>query len=372
MKKTLAVIFLLVTLVVGQLLNQTATCYAFSGSSMCVLEANSGKVFYSSNMNEHRAMASTTKIVTAITVLDHCENLDEIITVDDKAVGIRGTSIYLRYGEQISVKDLLYGLMLRSGNDAAMALAIHIGGGKESFANLMNETAKKCGANDSNFVNPHGLDEKGHFTTAYDLAKITAYALKNEIFKEIVSTINYQIPSTNISEIRFLKNKNRLLSSLDGCIGVKTGFTDNAGRCLVSATEREGMIVVCVVFNCGPMFEESVALLNRAYEDYENRLIIDAYTHLDSRPIFDSKQNLHYIFSKESFSYPCKRNEKSDIDLVYKLYDIELIKNDKEIGVLEIKKGNELLKEVKLYTINAINILDKKDILNSITKDWVE
>ena len=204
-----------------------------SAKAMCVIEKDSLRVISSKNMHEKLPMASTTKIVSAITVIQNCDNLDEIIQVDDSAIGVEGSSIYLRQGETISVKDLLYGLMLRSGNDSAVALACHTAGNVETFAKLMNETAKNAGATNSNFVTPHGLDHKDHYTTAYDLAKITAYALNNPIFKEIVSTKMHVVEATNKSEKRYMSNKNRLLNTLDGCIGVKTGYTKRAGRCLV-------------------------------------------------------------------------------------------------------------------------------------------
>ena len=153
--------------------NTTASGFSTSAKSMCVLEKETGKVLYSKDMNTQRANASTTKIVTAITVIQHCTNLDEVITVNELAVGIEGTSIYLRKDEQLSVRDLLYGLMLRSGNDSACALAYHISGSVEEFAKLMNETAKKAGAENSNFTNPHGLFDKDHYSSAKDLSKLT-------------------------------------------------------------------------------------------------------------------------------------------------------------------------------------------------------
>ena len=158
-----------------------------SAKSMCVLEQNSRRVLEQKDMNTMRPNASTTKIVTAITVIQNCDNLDEIITVNNKSIGIEGTSIYLRKDENISVRDLLYGLMLRSGNDSAVALAYHVGGSCEKFVDMMNELCIKAGANNTHFANPHGLDDENHYTTAYDLALVTAYALNNPIFAEIVS-----------------------------------------------------------------------------------------------------------------------------------------------------------------------------------------
>ena len=188
-----------------------------TAKAMCVIEKDSGRVLADKNMNDKLAMASTTKILTAITVIQNCKNLNDIIQVNDSAIGVEGSSMYLKQGEQIKVMDLLYGLMLRSGNDSAVALAYHVGGNIEGFAKLMNETAKMIGAKNSNFVTPHGLDHKDHYTTAYDLAIITAYALNNPVFKDIVSTKEHIVQSTNKSEKRYMSNKNRLLRNLEGC-----------------------------------------------------------------------------------------------------------------------------------------------------------
>lgn len=348
-----------------------AKAFNYSARGMCVIEASSHRVLYERNKDAKLPMASTTKVVTALTVLNNCTDLDQVITVDDKAVGVSGTSIYLRYGEQLSVRDLLYGLMLRSGNDAATALAIHVGGSVENFAKMMTQTAVDCGAVNSHFANPHGLDDPEHYTTAYDLALITAKALENPVFSKIVSTVNYQIKETEQSQIRFLHNKNRLLNSLNGCIGVKTGFTNKAGRCLVSATERDGMKVVCVVLNCGPMFEESAQLLNSAYNDYSMQTIVPANTHLANKTFMDVKNNMLYVYCKENIAYPVRVGENFDFDVQYRYLKIKP-QNDSEIGIVDVFCEKHLIKSAKLYTINSIELLQKKDILDSFTKNWVD
>ena len=252
----------------------SALDFSTTAKAMCVIDKDSKRIVFAKNENLKLPMASTTKILTAITVIQSCKDLNEIIEVDDSAIGVEGSSIYLKKDEIISVKDLLYGLMLRSGNDSAVALACHIGGSVEGFAKLMNETAQKIGVRNSNFVTPHGLDNKEHYTTAYDLALITAYSLNNPIFEEIVSTKLHTVEATNKNDKRYMANKNRLLTSLDGCCGVKTGYTKKAGRCLVSSTKRDNQTFVCVVLNCGPMFEESAKLLNDAHSLFKNKKII--------------------------------------------------------------------------------------------------
>ena len=244
-----------------------ASDYYTSAKAMCTMEVNSKRILYSKNMDEKMAMASTTKIMTAITAIENSNDLDKKFEISPKAVGISGTSLYLRKGEIFSLRELLYGLMLVSGNDASVAIGEKVAGSVQSFVELMNKTAEKIGAKNTHFDNTHGLDSKTHYTTAYDLALITSYAMQNEIFKEIVSTKNIKITNSD-GKVRYLKNKNKLLTSLDGCNGVKTGFTDDAGRCYVGSCEREGMTIVCVVLNCGPMFEECGAFINKAFDEY--------------------------------------------------------------------------------------------------------
>lgn len=327
-----------------------------SAKAMCVMEKNSGRVVASKNMDMKMPMASTTKILTALTVIKNSNNLDEIIQVDDSAIGVEGSSIYLRKGEEISVKDLLYGLMLRSGNDSAVALACHIGGSVEGFAALMNQTAKDIGVNNSNFVTPHGLDHDKHYTTAYDLAKITSNALNNPIFKEIVSTKNHIVEATNKSDKRYMTNKNRLLNSLEGCIGVKTGYTKRAGRCLVSATERGDETYVCVVLNCGPMFEESARLLNDSNTMFENKKIIDKNREIYNEYIIDKKQGKLYLYAEEDFYYPITKNEENQLRLDYSV-KIDNAKEGDVVGEIKVFLKNDLLKTIKLVTINKIDRL---------------
>ena len=342
-----------------------------SAKGMCVLEQDSKRVLYQKDMDTMRANASTTKIVTAITVIQHCDNLDEVITVHNKSIGIEGTSIYLRKDEQLSVRDLLYGLMLRSGNDSAVALAYHIGGTEAQFVDMMNELCVSVGTKNTHFANPHGLDDDNHYTTAYDLALVTAYALNNPIFKEIVSTKHHTIPATNISEARYLTNKNRLLNSLDGCVGVKTGFTTRAGRCLVSAIERNGITLVCVVLNCGPMFEESVALLNSAYNEYNFSPITVANEPIYNEYYIDNIRGQLNLYTDETYIFPIKDSEKDKLKVVYKLN--ELTKNVKEgeiVGEISVFYDNHLQKTLKLYTINKIDVLENQDVFNSIKLQW--
>lgn len=248
-----------------------ALSYKTCAKSAVVVERISGKVMFSKNADEKRPIASTTKIVTALTVLEVCDDIEKVVTVPDEAVGVEGSSIYLVRGEKLKIKDLLYGLMLQSGNDCAVALAINTAGSVKSFARLMNETAKSAGASRSNFVNPHGLPDPKHYSTAADMALIACAAMRNETFRQIVSTRVYKdCPWGDREYNRTINNKNKILTMLEGGNGIKTGYTKAAGRCLVSSAMRGDKEVICVVLDCGPMFEESCDLINAAFEELES------------------------------------------------------------------------------------------------------
>ena len=341
-----------------------------SAASAYVFDAGSGRVFYEKNAEDPRPMASTTKIATAITVIDNCKDLDAIVKVDKRAVGIEGTSIYLRTGEELTVRELLYGLMLRSGNDAAVALALYTAGSVEDFATLMNETAKKAGAEHTHFANPHGLDDPDHFTTAKDLAKITAYALKNEDFAQIVSTKNIKI--SGVEGTRFLANKNRLLSSFEGCIGVKTGYTSKAGRCLVSAAERDGLRVVCVVLNCGPMFEESANMLSEVYKKYKSYEILAPYQYIRDIPVENGEVPSIEVYSRTGLKLTLTKEEHAGINIEYDLPEklVAPLKSDEVVGEVKVYSGKRLIFSEKIYTINEIDSKLLKDKVKDIIDRW--
>ena len=231
------------------------------GKAEIALELTHGTILYEKNADAILPMASTTKIMTALLIAEKCD-LSEVITVPDEAVGVEGSSIYLKYGETLSVKDLLYGLMLRSGNDAATALAIHHSGNVDSFVEAMNEKAKELGAANTHFANPSGLPNDSHYTTARDLCTISRYAMSNKVFAEVVACKNY------VGDYRSFTNKNKILKTLDGANGVKTGYTEKAGRCLVSSAKRGNMDVICVVLNCYDMYERSAKIIDECFEKY--------------------------------------------------------------------------------------------------------
>lgn len=249
------------------LLSATAEQPSVSAASAVLINADSGECIIAYNADAQRGMASTTKIMTALVAIEN-GNLDEKVTVPNAALGVEGSSLYLKEGEQMTLRDLLYGLMLQSANDAAEAIAIIVGGSVEAFAEMMNRKADELGLENTHFTNPHGLADDNHYTTARELALISAYALKNETFREICSTKKTTIPAAE--GVRWLINHNKMLTVYDGAYGVKTGFTKATGRCLVSAAERDGVRLVAVTLNAPNDWSDHRVLLDYGFSLYES------------------------------------------------------------------------------------------------------
>jgi len=341
-----------------------------SASGMVTIDGMTDTVLYSYNADMHLPMASTTKIATAIVAIENCEDLDTRFVVSDRAVGIEGTSIYLQSGEQISMRDLLLGLMLASGNDCAVAIAEYFG--YDNFMNMLNELPDRLGLSNTHFDNPHGLDSDTHYTSAYDLAMITDYALDNEIFREIAATKRAVLDPTNKSDERYLKHKNKLLFSMDGCVGVKTGFTDNAGRCLVNAHEENGMRIISVVLNCGPMFDECKRLTNMALEEYEIVQFVTPYSYVSDVNVTGGEKNKISIVTIKEYSATIR---KSDRDAYSVKFDIPAsveapVELNSVLGKVYVYNGDDVIFEDNLYAIDSTRNIDIKHILNDIIEKW--
>lgn len=305
-----------------------------SAGAEIAMELTTRTVLTESNADKRMPMASTTKIMTAIIIAEDC-NLDEEITVPDAAVGVEGSSIYLKKDERIDVRDLLYGLMLRSGNDSAVALAIHHSGSVENFVTVMNERAKRIGADNTNFKNPSGLPDDEHYTTARDLCNIACYAMNNEIFREIVSS------KSHVGKFRSFENKNKMLYRYEGANGVKTGYTLKAGRCLVSSAERDGMDVVTVVLNCYDMYERSSAILDQCFYAYK-------LLELNENTVFMSDRVLCKLSKTQNLVV--KNTESLQIRIKSTVTEKKIKKGDR-VGILEIYDANGLIFSDNLYSI---------------------
>lgn len=348
-------------------LAETVSCAA----SMITTEAGSGRVLYEKNADSRRPMASTTKIATAITVIDNVPDLEKTVVIPDCAVGVEGSSIYLSKGETASIRDLLYGLMLQSGNDCAVALAVTTAGSVEKFAALMNETARKCGANDTNFVTPHGLHDDNHYTTARDLAKISAYAMKNATFREIVSSKRHTMPWAGHDCDRVILNKNKILTTFDGGDGIKTGYTKKAGRCLVASATRDGMTIISVVLDCGPMFEECRNLMEKAFEEY-SLVEITALAPDVKAEVRDGAKKTVTLRPTATSTYPLTKEETER--LIFEEKGVKPmrggVKRGTENGKICVTLEKRLLFESKLFTIEEVEPLPVRDILLGIAREW--
>lgn len=340
-----------------------------------IYDRKSGRVIWGKNENKRVAMASTTKIMTCIIVLENT-NLNDEVTVSSKAAGTGGSRLGLKKGDKITIHDLLYGLMLRSGNDSAVALAEHVGGDKEGFAKLMNSKAKELGLKDTHFVTPHGLDDPEHYTTAYELAKIADYALKNEKFAKIVNTKDCTISINGYSKA--LTNTNELLGYLQGVNGVKTGFTNNAGRCLVTSINRDNFEIITVVLGADTKkirTTDSIKLIEYAYKNYNYINIenivkekFDVWKSMNEKRILVEKGkcvNVNLELSEiKNKVIPIKNNDVDNVSIEINClyYLIAPIEKGKIVGNLKVTLNGEV--------IEVIDIINKEEIEKKNRKDY--
>ncbi len=308
-----------------------------------IYDRASGRIIYEKNGNKQTPMASTTKIMTAIVVLEN-SNLKDVVTINSKTAGTGGSRLGLKKNDRITVNDLLYGLMLRSGNDAAVALAIHIGGSIEEFAEMMNKKAEELNLQNTHFVVPHGLDNEDHYTTAYDLAKITDYALKNNDFKKIVSTTTTSININGIQKT--ITNTNKLLGQITGVYGVKTGFTNGAGRCLVTACKRGNIDIITVIIGADTNKVRNAETIKLIEYTYENFVLINIKEIINQKFEEWKKINQGRIF--------VEKGTKNSIELYLNEMDFE--------NMLINKKDTDNI-NIKVYTVYYLEAPIKKDFL---------
>jgi D-alanyl-D-alanine carboxypeptidase len=269
------------------------------------MDASTGRVLYDYNGGKQSLIASTTKIMTGLLIAESCD-LEAEVAVPDEALLVEGSSMYLKQGEILTVEALLYGLMLHSGNDAAIALAMYDSGSVEAFVHKMNKKAYELSLVNTHFENPHGLDSENHYSTAYDLAKLTAYALDNPVFNQVVST-----KTISIGE-RTLTNHNRLLRQYDGAIGVKTGYTRAAGRILVSAAERQGRRLICVTIHDPNDWKDHTALLDYGFEHYQVKTIADSGRVMGSVPVLCGSEPAQAVL-RDGIQIPLSDREQIEV-----------------------------------------------------------
>ncbi len=323
-----------------------------SAEGAVLIDVNSGRILYEKNPDKKMKIASLTKIMTAIIAIEE-ESLENIVETSDNAYGTEGSSIYLKRGEELTLENMLYGLMLRSGNDAAVAISEHVGGSIEGFAYLMNNKAAFLGMNNSYFTNPHGLDNENHYSTPRDMAILTAYALKNPVFNDIVSTKIKTVPQEDEDWDKKWVNKNKMLYLYEWADGVKTGYTKLAKRCLASSATKDGIQLACITLNAPDDWNDHKKLLEYGFNNYDVEVLVDVGDYIDEINI---NGDIYEIISDSKLSYPLKVkedklitkkiiiNEELDKDKYFEnVGSIEFYLDDKFIGkvLLKIKEKKQ-------------------------------
>lgn len=313
-----------------------------SAKSAILLDACTGRVLWEQNAGARSLIASTTKIMTGLLVAEEC-NLDDRVEIPRQAVGTEGSSLYLKEGEVLSVRALLYGLMLQSGNDAAVALALYCGGSMEGFVDRMNEKAEDLGMKDTHYANPHGLDDTENYSTARDLARLAAYAMDNPVFHQVVST------KTAVLENRNLTNHNKLLWRYEGAVGVKTGYTKSAGRILVSCAERDGRRLVAVTISDPNDWADHQALLDYGFEHYTLRPLLSAGEILAEVPVISGGEELAQAVTGAAISYPLAEGERVTYEFDLPVFVFAPVLAGDQAGVLHLKIDGKETVSVPLY-----------------------
>ncbi|MDR3564091.1 MAG: D-alanyl-D-alanine carboxypeptidase [Negativicutes bacterium] len=314
LKRTL-IALLAFMLLIPQIALAAARLPDISAKSAIVIEASTGKILYSKNADDRRYPASTTKMMTLILALEQ-GNLNDVVTASVNAANTEGSSLWLQAGERLKLQDMLYGMMLISGNDATVAVAEHIAGSVDAFARRMTEKAHAIGAVNTNFTNSSGLPDVNHYSTAADLARIAAYGYKNPLFAKIVSTQHLTLPWQGKDHNRDLYNENKLLWLYDGANGVKTGYTDAAGRCLVSGAKRGGLQLVAVVLDSDRMWDDSMKLLDFGFSQVQPVRMINQGDILKTIRIDDGKTDLVRLVATADVNVPVSDDDKDSFSTV--------------------------------------------------------
>lgn len=312
--------------------------YSSSATSAILMDTDNNRIIYSSNIHNVRSVASISKIMTAVLAVESGK-LDDIVIIGDEIDGSYGSGVYISKDERLTLKDLVYGLMLRSGNDAALAIANYVGGSVDNFVKMMNEKAISIGMKESTFYNPSGLDSstmKGNYSSAYDMAILTSYAMDNEIYKEITKTKNYKL-KTNKNTYEWI-NKNKLLSTYKYTTGGKTGFTEIARRTLVTTASKDGVNLVAVTLNDGNDFSDHKNLFEEAFKEYTNYEILKkGYIDIIDEDYYSNRK----FYIEEDFNYILNDNEKDSILLKFNLDRKYTYDNGDNVGEVVVYVGDK-------------------------------
>ena len=315
---------------------------SLSCRSCVLMDSDSGRVLYEKDKDNPRLIASITKIMTAILAIES-DRLEEEVTVGEEVLTMYGSNIYIELGEKMKLLDMVYGLMLRSGNDAAIVIAYFIGGSEENFVKMMNDKAKEIGMTNTVFNNPHGLDEvTQNKSTAYDMALLSSYASHNETYMKIVGTKKYSVQTDKKSYLWY--NRNKLLGSYSYATGGKTGYTPSAGRTLVTNASHNNFNLTAVTLNDGNEYISHETMYNYGFENYKNYVILDK-----NKFKVDNAYYPNQIYIKESFKYPLTEVEKENVKVLVKLTKLDKINNNDEVGIVIVKLAGQEIYSEKVY-----------------------
>lgn len=351
----------LISIIVALCCVTPAVGLELSAHSAILMDADTGKVLYEKNPDERSLIASTTKIMTALVVLEQAE-LSQVVEIPGQAVGIEGSSMYLKAGEKLTVEDLLHGLMLASGNDAAVALALHVSGSVESFAEQMNHKAQELGLENAHFSNPNGLDSQGNYASARDLATLGACAMKNENFRRIVSQKSYHCTGHD------LVNHNKLLWQYEGAMGIKTGFTKKAGRILVGAAQQKGRNLISVTIYAPDDWQDHKKLLDYGFEQYHLEDILAQGQVLGTVPVVSGQEECVEVLAGEEIQAYLLPGEELELMLKLPPFLYAPVEAGSCAGSAEVLLGERVLAGVPVYT--AASIMEQRQEPGFFDKIW--
>lgn len=342
--------------------------FSVDAKAAVLIDADSGRVLFAQNANERLPMASTTKIMTAILALEQC-SLDETVTASKNAHGVEGTSIYLSEGESLSMEHMLYGLMLRSGNDAAVAIAEHVSGSVDAFVAEMNAKAKTLDA-DAIFANPHGLPAENHAASALAMAKIMRHAMTIPEFRTITATKRKVIPWVGNEYSRVLENKNKLLTTYEGATGGKTGYTSKAGRCLVFSAERDGLSLIGVVLNCPTWFDTATAMLDYGFKNYRAETALTQGQSAGVAVLRNGMDATVPVTAGGTLSSAIASDAPFTVH--YEYYELSApIRTGDVVGVARMESRGEVLASCPLLAAGDVRVRCFREVLRSILNRWI-
>ncbi|MDR4948450.1 D-alanyl-D-alanine carboxypeptidase family protein [Neobacillus cucumis] len=362
----LVMISLIISLLIGNIPHKVDASVGVSAASAVLMEQKSGRVLFEKDAHTKRRIASITKIMTAILAIESGK-MDRYVKVSEQATRAEGSSVYLKPGEKIKLKDLVYGLMLRSGNDTAVAIAEYVGGSVDGFAYLMNQKAREIGMVDTHFANPHGLDDhEDHYSSAYDMALLMRYAMRNKTFQTISGTKVYRAPNPTEDWDRVWRNKNRLLTKYKFATGGKTGYTKLAKRTLVTTATKGDMNLIAVTLNDSDDWNDHISMYENGFKSYDMAEVLTK----GKVDISNDKLYKGHLYLKKTIVYPATSEEMEQFSIKYKLEkprkNLLASRSEAIVGKAEIYLDGRVVQEAPIYYFEKVIKKEKKSLLNSV------